>query len=82
MVFLQQTLNILVDLFITLIFLRVVLSWMVHDEGVLIKFLIQCTEPLLKPIRELLPRFGLFDFSPLILVLCLNFIRTFINLYL
>ena len=32
-------------------------------------FIIQTSEPILAPIRRLLPRAGMFDFSPLIVIL-------------
>lgn len=80
--FFRQTLNIFIDLFITLIFLRVVLSWMVQERGPLMNFLIQCTEPILKPVRGLLPRVGMFDFSPIVLVILLDVLRKLINVYL
>jgi YggT family protein len=80
--FLKQTLNILIDLFITLLFLRVVLSWMVQERGPLMNFLIQATEPALKPIRDLLPRLGPLDLSPIVLFIALDLLRTLINAYL
>ena len=80
--FFKQTLNIFIDLFITLIFLRIVLSWMVQEKGPLMRFLFQATEPVLKPVRDLLPRVGMFDFSPIVVVIVLDVIRKFINVYL
>lgn len=80
--FFKQTLNIFIDLFITLIFLRIVLSWMVQERGALMRFLVQATDPVLKPVRDLLPRVGMFDFSPIVVVVALDVIRKFINVYL
>ena len=37
-------------------------------------FLYRVTEPLLRPIRNLLPNFGNVDLSPLVLILLLNFV--------
>lgn len=79
MAFLLQTFNILVDLLSTLIFVRVVLSWMVRDRGPLIHFVIQCTEPILAPIRRLLPIMGGFDLSPVVAVVLLDVLRQIIN---
>lgn len=36
------------------------------------QFLIQMTEPVLGPIRRLVPKGGMFDFSPLIVILVLG----------
>ncbi len=51
---------------------RVIVSWgdpLGRTAGS--RFLIQATEPLLGPIRRMLPRTGMVDFSPLILMLIL-----------
>ncbi|MDG5815030.1 YggT family protein [Chitinispirillales bacterium ANBcel5] len=60
-----------------LILIRVILSW-VHPyrDHILIEWVYRLTEPLLEPIRRLLPvsRLGL-DISPLILLLILQFIQ-------
>ena len=37
------------------------------------QFLVRITEPALRPIRQLLPNFGGFDISPVILILVLYF---------
>ena len=56
-----------------LIFARVILSW-VDPMGRtrLGAFIIQTSEPLLAPIRRILPRTGMFDLSPLIVLLVLG----------
>ena len=41
-------------------------------RGAIAGFIISTTEPLLAPVRRLLPRTGMFDFSPLIVVLILG----------
>lgn len=79
MSFLFQTFNILIDLLTTLIFVRVVLSWMVRDRGPLTDFVVRCTEPILAPIRRLLPIMGGFDLSPVVAVLLLDLLRQFID---
>ena len=56
-----------------LIFARVLLSWVnPRGGGALADFVIQTTEPILAPIRRLLPRSGMFDFSSLIVLLVLG----------
>ena len=49
---------------------RVIVSW-VDPQGRndLSRMLISITEPMLAPIRRLLPQTGMIDFSPLILLL-------------
>jgi len=81
MEFLNQTANIIIDVLILVIILRMILSWFVHgNENALNNFLIQCTEPILKPIGRLLPGTGPLDFSPMIAILLLELIRSLFNL--
>jgi YggT family protein len=44
--------------------------------------LFRMTEPALRPIRNVLPRLGAVDLSPLVLILALVFVRDLINQYL
>ena len=43
------------------------------------QFLIMATEPLLAPIRRMLPQTGMVDFSPLILMLILGAVLTVVR---
>ncbi len=54
---------------------RVLVSW-VDPQGRndLSRMLIAVTEPMLAPIRRLLPQTGMIDFSPLILLLVTGFL--------
>lgn len=50
-----------------LIFVRVILSWVMPDpRNPLVGFVYRVTEPLLAPIRNILPAMGGIDFSPFI----------------
>ena len=65
-------LRIFVQLFVTALFLvvtaRVLISWVnPRFEGPVARFLYETTEPLLSPIRRVLPQTGMIDFSPLVL---------------
>jgi len=56
-----------------LIFGRVIMSFVdPTGRNQISAFLIQATEPLLGPVRRLLPQTGMFDFSPLIVLLILG----------
>jgi len=56
-----------------LIFARVILSWIdPTGRGRIATFVIQTTEPILAPVRRLLPRTGMIDFSALIVLLVLG----------
>ncbi|MDQ1324824.1 MAG: YggT family protein [Chloroflexota bacterium] len=52
---------------------RVLLSWVdPAGSNQVSRFLIQATEPLLAPIRRVLPSAGMFDFAPLLVLLVLG----------
>ncbi len=57
-----------------LIFIRAIISWVpgiIDPRGPIAEFLITVTEPILAPIRSLMPRM-MFDFSPMLAILLLN----------
>ena len=78
---------IVLDLYIWLLIASAILSWLiafnvvnarnpiVHNVG---EFLFRVTEPLLRPIRNMLPNLGGIDVSPVILIIGLLFLRQFI----
>jgi YggT family protein len=56
-----------------LVFARVLLSWVdPAGRGAIAGFVTQTTEPILAPVRRFLPRTGMFDLSPLIVLLVLG----------
>jgi len=56
-----------------IIFGRVIMSFVdPTGRNQISAFLIQATEPILGPVRRLLPQTGMFDFSPLIVLLILG----------
>jgi YggT family protein len=57
----------LLGVYSLLIFLRIILSWgMVGYSNRLTRFLVKVTEPLLGPLRRMVPTVGLFDISPIV----------------
>ena len=62
----------LISIYILLIFMRIVFSWgMVSYSNRLMRFLVDTTEPLLGPLRRMIPPWGGWDFSPIIAFLIL-----------
>ena len=56
----------LFDLYIIILLARTFLSWVqVDPQNPIVKLIYQLTEPLLGPIRRILPQSGALDFSPL-----------------
>ena len=60
------------------VFIRVLLSWVpnIDPRNPGIAFLYGITEPILAPIRSIMPRTMMFDFSPMIALFVLQAIRT------
>ena len=79
----KTILNYLIVLFMVAIFVRVVLSFVVYFvkppyPAVLIsidRLANQVTEPVLAPIRRMLPSFGGLDFSPMVVIIVLLVIQ-------
>ncbi|HEX5832563.1 MAG TPA: YggT family protein [Pyrinomonadaceae bacterium] len=62
----------LISFYILLIFMRIIFSWgMVSYGNRLMRFLVDATEPLLGPLRRMIPPLGRFDISPLVAFLIL-----------
>ena len=58
-----------------LILARVLLSWTdPTGRGQLASFVTSMTEPILAPVRRLLPRTGMLDWSPFIVILVLGMV--------
>ena len=77
---LKPALDLIVTLLTIAIFGRVILSWIFpRGEDPLSKFLFVVTEPVLQPVRKLLPNFGMLDLSPMIVIFVLYFVKRIIN---
>ena len=59
------------------IIVRVVLSWISHNpSNQFIRIIYQVSEPILKPIRKILPITGMgFDFSPIVAFFLLGLLK-------
>jgi len=62
----------LLSIYILLIVIRIVFSWgMISYTNRLMRFLVDVTEPLLGPLRRMIPPLGWMDISPLVAILIL-----------
>jgi YggT family protein len=62
----------LISLYILFIFMRVIFSWgMISYQNRVMRFLVDVTEPLLGPLRRMLPPLGQMDISPIVAILIL-----------
>ena len=82
--------DLALQLYVWLLIAAAVLSWLVAFNVVNTRnqfvamigdFLYRITEPVLRPIRNMLPAMGGIDISPIILILIIIFIRYCIALY-
>lgn len=78
---LAQLLSIALTIIYWLILIRAVISWVNPDpRNPIVQLLYKTTEPILYPIRRILPfslRFGI-DISPIIAFLAIIFLRSFL----
>ena len=69
-------LGLLIDVYSLLVVVAVILSWIqVGEDNPLRRVTNVTVEPVLAPIRKVLPALGGFDFSPLLLLFGLRFLR-------
>jgi len=62
-----------------LIFLRAILSWFPIDPGSRLTLLLyQLTEPVLAPLRRIMPRTGMIDLSPMIAIIILQILANLV----
>lgn len=77
--YLRTFAQVLVYLFIFAIFVRAAASWFVRDyHGRVMGFLVDVTEPILGPLRRLIPMALGVDFSPMIAILVLYVVGQFL----
>ncbi|CAN5354087.1 YggT family protein [soil metagenome] len=72
--------NLIVTVFSFAIIGRALLSW--FDPGMQTpvgRFLRDITEPIIAPIRQVMPRIGMFDLAPIVALLLLRLLGTLIN---
>ena len=57
----------MLDIYSILIFIRIIFSWgMVSYRNRIMRFLVNVTDPLLVPLRRMIPPFGMLDLSPIV----------------
>ena len=75
---LAQLLDYVLVAYMWILIARAVISWVNADPwNPIVRFLHQITEPVLRPVRRMLPMTGV-DFSPLIVILGIYFLQWFL----
>jgi YggT family protein len=71
-------LNFMYYLFMTLqfaIIIRALMSWFnPSPENPIVRFVIEITEPVLAPLRRIVPRLGMIDITPIVAMLLMGLI--------
>lgn len=82
--------NAAIQLYILVVFVTVIMSWLIgfnvinrHNKFVdaVWRTCLGLTEPLLRPIRNMLPSLGGIDISPIVLLIGLNALQIGVNAY-
>ncbi|GDX71362.1 hypothetical protein LBMAG38_24530 [Chloroflexota bacterium] len=70
----SQFVSLLVQVLTSAIFLRAIFSWFVPpgSDNVISRFLRDITEPILSPLRRILPTMGMLDLSPFVAMIVLQ----------
>ena len=83
-------LSAVIELYIWVVLIQVILSWLVAFNVINMRnqfvytlgnMLYRLTEPALQPIRRFIPNLGGIDISPVILILLLYFVRSLMHEY-
>jgi len=76
---LATVLDMVLSLYMWLIIIRALLSWVNPDPyNPIVRFLYGITEPVLARIRRFLPPLGGIDLSPLVAILAIVFLKQFL----
>ena len=75
MSFISTFIRILCEVLTIAIFARAIISWFpVNPGNRLVALLYQITEPILNPLRRIIPRMGMMDITPIIAIILLQVI--------
>ena len=79
---LRELASLILDYVFWAVLVRVILSWVAPDpSNPVVRVVIQITEPLMAPVRRLLPDMGGLDLSPLIVLLGVQFVKILFQLH-
>jgi len=75
-----EVISLILNFYMWVIIIRALISWVNPDPySPIVQFLYKITEPVLHPVRRLMPVYNMgIDLSPLIVILILIFLRSFL----
>lgn len=68
----------LLSILILFIFLRFISSWFVFTRNTFFGFVKRVTDPIMLPVQRLIPPFGIFDLSAMIVLLLIGFLQSLV----
>ena len=78
--FLYNFVAVLTQILTLAIFVRAILSWFpVSRDNPFVEVVVQITDPILGPIRRVMPLMGSIDFSPLVAIILLQMISSVVE---
>ena len=68
--------QILAQVLVIAIILRSIFTWFVQpgQENALLRILLDVTEPMLRPLRRVMPQMGMLDLSPFVAILLIQYV--------
>uniref|UniRef100_A0A7C4NVT5 YggT family protein n=1 Tax=Thermodesulfobacterium geofontis TaxID=1295609 RepID=A0A7C4NVT5_9BACT len=78
-----QLIDLLLSIYIWIIIARAIISWITpYPYHPLVRFLYKVTEPILAPIRKIIPPIGGIDISPVIVIFIIFIIKNLLHRFL
>ena len=79
---LRELASVLLNYVFWAVFIRVILSWVAPDPySPVVRIIVQITEPIMAPVRKMLPPMGGFDLSPLFVLLGIQLLKILFQLH-
>lgn len=80
--FVREVAASVINFFILVIFISIILSWVAMGTGYnpMMDVIRQLSDPVIRPVRQIVPPLGMFDLSPMIVLLVLYFIKELFGL--
>jgi YggT family protein len=71
-----QLINILAQFIVLLVIVKIILSYFMDPYHPVRRSIDNLVEPMLAPIRRVIPLIGMFDFSPLVLIILVQILSS------
>ncbi|PYS99437.1 MAG: YggT family protein [Acidobacteria bacterium] len=68
----------LLSLLVLFIFIRFISTWFVFTRNTFLAFVVRVTNPILLPFQRLIPPFGMFDISAMIVLIVISLLQAFV----